>query len=661
MTTNNIESSERTQVVTRAKTNACTPTRSASSNGSIKTTTAATPTIRACCDVGNQWSLPRRVSLRHISNHLRCPICRGYLIDAVALNDCMDAFCKSCIVKHFTSDASPGVVHKCPKCKRPIENHSSPLDSIRDDPTMKSIVYKSVPGLYHREMQQRRNFYRNLNKSQKNNSATVKCKSETFGYHTNPKQYYRPDDMINVCLIHEDDHNRTSPVDYNTSEQHPSTSSEASRVSNFVQTLYLNCPSSVTVADMRKLIASKFGLSDARECIAIRHQGENIDDEEFSLSDIIYTSDWMGTSPIPISFTIDVPLASVSNIQLDSFSMSDDIDQTIHNGSSDSSTTKSTIIKKSKESSRSTLRELRDLHVLDDNISRRPSQHQSNNNHGLEIMKVRASHSQDRNSSLSTSSYLSSHSVDSALTGSLSPLVSSTPIACNTRTNSIGSTHSTTNALCSMMTTEDIGTDPLAKVCKNLALQKRHDWSFQGQPEEQRVHLGGDESPQMRTCYPAIEHQEGDIIKVKDCVLLKSGVRKDDLPYVAKISALWEDPHSGDIMMSLFWYYRPEHIEEGRKEHHLPNEIFASKHKDVNSVACIEDKCYVLTLSEYCRFKKRRKMLQAGVRASLMDLTMNRPHDYPRAAMIPTDDVSQELVFLCRSVYDSKQRRIKDD
>lgn len=31
------------------------------------------------------------------------------------------------------------------------------------------------------------------------------------------------------------------------------------------------------------------------------------------------------------------------------------------------------------------------------------------------------------------------------------------------------------------------------------------------------------------------------------------------------------------------------------------NEIFASRHQDENSVACIEEKCYVLTFAEYCR------------------------------------------------------------
>lgn len=58
----------------------------------------------------------------------------------------------------------------------------------------------------------------------------------------------------------------------------------------------------------------------------------------------------------------------------------------------------------------------------------------------------------------------------------------------------------------------------------------------------------------------------------------------------------------GEMMMSLLWYYRAEHTEQGN--HYYQNhkdEVFASRHKDTNSVACIEDKCYVLTFNEYCR------------------------------------------------------------
>jgi len=55
------------------------------------------------------------------------------------------------------------------------------------------------------------------------------------------------------------------------------------------------------------------------------------------------------------------------------------------------------------------------------------------------------------------------------------------------------------------------------------------------------------------------------------------------------------------MMLSVLWYYRPEHLESGRRPCDLPDEIYASRHRDVSPVACIEDKCYVMTLNEYCR------------------------------------------------------------
>ncbi len=45
-----------------------------------------------------------------------------------------------------------------------------------------------------------------------------------------------------------------------------------------------------------------------------------------------------------------------------------------------------------------------------------------------------------------------------------------------------------------------------------------------------------------RKCYPAIRHKvDGDVINVRDCVLVSSGRSKSDVPYVAKIAALWEN------------------------------------------------------------------------------------------------------------------------
>ena len=50
----------------------------------------------------------------------------------------------------------------------------------------------------------------------------------------------------------------------------------------------------------------------------------------------------------------------------------------------------------------------------------------------------------------------------------------------------------------------------------------------------------------VQPSYPAIRHiKDGDLIREWDCVLIKSGPRKRDIPYVAKIGALYECPETG--------------------------------------------------------------------------------------------------------------------
>ena len=43
-----------------------------------------------------------------------------------------------------------------------------------------------------------------------------------------------------------------------------------------------------------------------------------------------------------------------------------------------------------------------------------------------------------------------------------------------------------------------------------------------------------------------MKHEEGDIVKLRDCILLASGHRKKDLPFIAKVTALWENPEDGE-------------------------------------------------------------------------------------------------------------------
>ncbi|CAG7819092.1 unnamed protein product, partial [Allacma fusca] len=90
----------------------------------------------------------------------------------------------------------------------------------------------------------------------------------------------------------------------------------------------------------------------------------------------------------------------------------------------------------------------------------------------------------------------------------------------------------------------------------------------------------------------------------------------------------------------------------------------------------IEDRCYVLTLNEYCRYKKRLKQLEEGISANLplVPLSSSSHANVNSAAEIALavwcgiqgdqrrvpspGKVSPEVVFFCRKVYDYRQKRM---
>ncbi|XP_066589416.1 uncharacterized protein Hers [Prorops nasuta] len=181
-------------------------------------------------------------------------------------------------------------------------------------------------------------------------------------------------------------------------------------------------------------------------------------------------------------------------------------------------------------------------------------------------------------------------------------------------------------------------------------------WSWEGEPFEAKVYLTNEESA-IRRCYASMKHESGDVLRPLDCVLLKSGPRKADLPFVAKIAALWENPDDGEMMFSLLWYYRPEHTEQGRTQYDTEDEVFASRHRDANSVACIEDKCYILTFNEYCRYRKNLRRIEEGLENPGLIVP---PGDqvYPRENRQPPIPVSSDMVLFCRRVYDYRGKKL---
>ena len=94
----------------------------------------------------------KKLLLKRLNPLLTCKLCKGYLVDAATVTECLHTFCKSCIVKYLREH------NTCPTCKI-IIHQSHPLNYISLDRTLQHIVYKAVPGLLTRECTAESNFY----------------------------------------------------------------------------------------------------------------------------------------------------------------------------------------------------------------------------------------------------------------------------------------------------------------------------------------------------------------------------------------------------------------------------------------------------------------------------------------------------------------------
>lgn len=188
-------------------------------------------------------------------------------------------------------------------------------------------------------------------------------------------------------------------------------------------------------------------------------------------------------------------------------------------------------------------------------------------------------------------------------------------------------------------------------------------WNWGGDNFLSKIYINNDgKLDRMARCWSHMTHTSGDRVMRGDCVLLRASSARAQ-PFVAKVAHLWENPEDGEMMVSLVWYYRPEHTHSGRQKEDAPDEVFASRHRDANSVACIEDKCYVLTYNEYCRYRKRLKAAEEGI-CNVPSIVPPMPPSEITPQVATNDSkmppsVSSELVLFCRKVYDFRSKRIQ--
>ncbi|VDP21482.1 unnamed protein product [Soboliphyme baturini] len=135
-----------------------------------------------------------RIKLKTLNPYITCYICKGYLIDATTVTECLHTFCKSCLLKHLDEH------NTCPKCEILI-HQSHPRNYISYDRTLQDIVYKLVPDLFNKEMQRREAFYRERGLPFDNPLATTEAESSNAA--PADEDFHRSDEQVSLYLYAE--------------------------------------------------------------------------------------------------------------------------------------------------------------------------------------------------------------------------------------------------------------------------------------------------------------------------------------------------------------------------------------------------------------------------------------------------------------------------
>jgi polycomb group RING finger protein 3 len=98
----------------------------------------------------------KKILLKDVNEFITCVLCKGYLIDATTITECLHTFCKKCIVEYLEENTN------CPICDT-LLHQSHPLLYISHDRTLQSIVYKMVANLEKNEIERQCKFYREKN------------------------------------------------------------------------------------------------------------------------------------------------------------------------------------------------------------------------------------------------------------------------------------------------------------------------------------------------------------------------------------------------------------------------------------------------------------------------------------------------------------------
>ncbi|XP_063700493.1 protein suppressor 2 of zeste-like [Culicoides brevitarsis] len=209
-----------------------------------------------------------RPKLKAINNFLMCSVCKGYIIDATAISDCLHSFCRSCIVKHFSEHTY------CPKCN--LQNLSKA--SLRPDDIINALVYKVVPGLFASEVQKTKKF------NKMNNIQTPSDEETANAGQSGKQHFFSPDEPISLSLTYHAE------------------SLVGSGIAPPIN--YLQCPAAVTVHHLKRFVSAKYGINVDRDVNIEIICEDRVLTEEFTLMDVAYCFNWTRAAPLQLMYRI---------------------------------------------------------------------------------------------------------------------------------------------------------------------------------------------------------------------------------------------------------------------------------------------------------------------------------------------------------------------
>ncbi|XP_041978090.1 polycomb group protein Psc-like [Aricia agestis] len=231
-------------------------------------------------DQNNGAVVPQRTLLGEVNEHITCPLCHGYYIDATTIVECLHSFCRSCIIKHLQ------VKSYCPVCEMMI-NSAKP--NIKLDKALQDIVYKLVPGLFQREMERRQQFY--SSRPGPAASATPEQRGEDT-----ERIIFSPEDVISFSLEYSD----LTDADSISSKSSDSNEPQANTA---VPRRYLQCPAVVNINHLKKFLSMKFDIDSTQFAIDILYKRVPLPDY-YTLMDIAYIYNWKRNEPMRFFYQI---------------------------------------------------------------------------------------------------------------------------------------------------------------------------------------------------------------------------------------------------------------------------------------------------------------------------------------------------------------------